>query len=80
MPCPLCEYTGSDHPLLHEILSHVTDNAHQVHIAELCVQIQPMLREKLDINMELTELQEHFHGSVLPPTRHLDDYLPVCGV
>ena len=60
MPCPLCEYAGSDHPLLHEILSYVTDNAHQVHIAELCAQIQPMLRDKLDITMDLPELQEHF--------------------
>ena len=60
MRCLLCEYTGTDHPILQEIIAHVTENAHQVHITELCAQIQPLLKDKLDIEMELAQLEEHF--------------------
>ena len=43
--CRLCELTGSPHPVLDTILAHVSDNAHQVHISELCAQVQPMLAD-----------------------------------
>ena len=60
MRCLLCEYTGTDHPILQEIITHVSENAHQVHITELCAQIQPLLKDKLEIDMEVTQLEEHF--------------------
>ena len=60
MRCLLCEYTGTDHPILQEIITHVSENAHQVHITELCAQIQPLLKDKLDIDMEVAQLEEHF--------------------
>lgn len=60
MPCKLCEYAGSDHPILQEILTYVAENAHQVHITELCAQIKPMLSDKLNIDMSVDELHRHF--------------------
>ena len=58
--CRLCELTGSPHPVLDTILAHVSDNAHQVHISELCAQVQPMLADRLQIHMSTAELEEHF--------------------
>ena len=58
--CRLCELTGSPHPVLDTILAHVSDNAHQVHISELCAQVQPMLADRLQIHMSTSELEEHF--------------------
>ena len=58
--CRLCEFTGSPHPVLDTILAHVSDNAHQVHISELCAQVQPMLADRLQIHMSTAELEEHF--------------------
>ena len=58
--CRLCELTGSPHPVLDTILAHVSDNAHQVHISELCAQVQPMLADRLQIHMSISELEEHF--------------------
>ena len=58
--CRLCELTGSPHPVLDTILEHVSDNAHQVHISELCAQVQPMLADRLQIHMSISELEEHF--------------------
>ena len=60
MPCKLCEYAASDHPMLHEIMSYVSDNAHRVNISELCRQIQTDLKTHLDIDMTTDELQDHF--------------------
>ena len=51
---------GTDHPILQEIITHVSENAHQVHITELCAQIQPLLKDKLEIDMEVAQLEEHF--------------------
>ena len=58
--CRLCELTGSPHPVLDTILAHVSDNAHQVHISELCAQVQPMLADRLQIHMSTAELEQHF--------------------
>ena len=58
--CRLCELTGSPHPVLDTILAHVSDHAHQVHISELCAQVQPMLADRLQIHMSTAELEEHF--------------------
>ena len=56
----LCELTGSPHPVLDTILAHVSDNAHHVHISELCAQVQPMLADRLQIHMSTAELEDHF--------------------
>ena len=58
--CRLCELTGSPHPVLDTILAHVSDNAHQVHISELCAQVQPILADRLQIHMSTAELEQHF--------------------
>ena len=60
MPCPLCEYAQTDHPILLEIMNYVTENANHVHINELCAHIQPLLRDKLKIDMSIDALHEHF--------------------
>ena len=62
LSCKLCQHVGTDHPILEEIFNYVSDNSHQIHITELCKQVQHSLLNDVNPPIVVTELElrEHF--------------------
>ena len=58
--CKLCEITGGDDPIIHEMLAYVTESADSVPLDEICRQVKESLKVRLDIEMSTKKVKEHF--------------------
>ena len=60
MGCQLCTYGNSNHPVMDEILSFVSDSAEHIPLDEVCSQVKVALETKLDIHMSAAQIRQHF--------------------
>jgi len=58
--CILCEYNGNGNQMLAEIMNFIPENAHEVHIDELCSQVKRSLEEQLSVAVSLEQIKTHF--------------------
>ena len=58
--CKLCELTGGDDHIMHEMLAYVTENADSVPLDEICRQMKESLKARLHIDMSTKKIKEHF--------------------